>query len=151
MNLDNLQLDVEQHIDIDGAIDEVFEAMLTRLGQRNTKPGDEPMPMVLERRPGGRWFRDLGDDTGHLWGFVQVFKPPTLLEITGPMFMSYPVAGHLSLRLTEVGTGTRVTLRHRVLGFVDEDHRKGVVPGWEHLLSGVKRDCEVRSVIQHRR
>ena len=34
-------------------------------------------------------------------GFVQVIKPPTLLEIHGPMFMSYPVAGHLQIRLAE--------------------------------------------------
>ena len=42
-----------------------------------------PMPMTLEPWPGGRWFRDLGDNNGHLWGHVQAIKPPTLLEITG--------------------------------------------------------------------
>ncbi|HEX3702577.1 MAG TPA: hypothetical protein VHU82_04550 [Vicinamibacterales bacterium] len=35
----------------------------------------------LEAWPGGRWFRDLGDNTGHLWGHVQAIKPPTLPEI----------------------------------------------------------------------
>ena len=44
--------------------------------------------MTLEPRPGGRWFRDLGDDNGHFWGHVQAIKRPTLLEITGPLFMS---------------------------------------------------------------
>jgi uncharacterized protein YndB with AHSA1/START domain len=100
------------------------------------------MPMRLERRPGGRWYRDLGDDAGHLWGFVQVIKPPTLLEISGPMFMSYPVAGHLALRLTEQDGGTRLSLRHRALGFIDEEHRQGVTAGWSHYLNGVKQDCE---------
>jgi uncharacterized protein YndB with AHSA1/START domain len=42
------------------------------------------MPMVLEARPGGRWFRDLGGNDGHFWGLVQAIKRPTLLEITGP-------------------------------------------------------------------
>lgn len=58
------------------------------------------MPMILEEWPAGRWFRDLGNGQGHLWGFVPVIKPPTLIEIQGPMFMSYAVAGHLQLRLT---------------------------------------------------
>lgn len=67
------------------------------------------MPMVLEEWPGGRWFRDLGNGQGHLWGFVQVIKPPTLIEIQGPMFMSYAAAGHLQLRLTQIPGGTELT------------------------------------------
>ena len=47
-------------------------------------------PMVIEPWPGGRWYRDLGNNAGHLWGHVQVIKPPTLLELCGPMFMSFP-------------------------------------------------------------
>ena len=46
--------------------------------------------MKLEPWPGGRWFRDLGNDNGHFWGLVQAIKRPTLLEITGPLFMSAP-------------------------------------------------------------
>src|SRR6202040_911749 len=47
----------------------------------------KPMPMKLEAWPGGRWYRDLGDNNGHFWGVVQAIKRPTLLEITGPLFM----------------------------------------------------------------
>ena len=47
------------------------------------------MPMKLEAWPGGRWYRDLGDGNGHFWGHVQAIKRPTLLEISGPLFMSY--------------------------------------------------------------
>ena len=41
------------------------------------------MPFKLEAWPGGRWFRDLGNNAGHLWGHVRVIKPPALLEISG--------------------------------------------------------------------
>jgi len=142
MELQNLTLDVDQHIEIQASIGDVFEGLVHRLSAGSVAPGGEPMPMRLERRPGGRWYRDLGDDAGHLWGFVQVIKPPTLLEISGPMFMSYPVAGHLALRLTEQDGGTRLSLRHRALGFIDEEHRQGVTAGWSHYLNGVKQDCE---------
>src|SRR5262249_38816249 len=95
------------------------------------------MPMKLERFPGGRWYRDLGNDSGHLWGFVQVIKPPTLLEIQGPMFMSYPVAGHVQIRLTEAEGGTKVTPRHRAFGLIEDAHREGAAEGWQGTLNGI--------------
>ena len=142
MNLDDLTLDISQNVDINAANGDVFRSLLKRLAEENTTPDGTSMSLVLEPWPGGRWFRDLGDKQGHLWGFVQVIKSPTLLEITGPMFMSYPVAGHLQLRLTQISAGTNLSLRHRVLGRVEEDHRKGIVPGWEHMLKSVKQSAE---------
>jgi hypothetical protein len=116
--------------------------LLRRLAEENETPDGTPLALVLEPWPGGRWFRDLGDKQGHLWGFVQVIKSPTLLEITGPLFMSYPAAGHLQLRATPISGGTLFALRHRVLGLIDEGHRRGVVAGWKHLLARVKQSAE---------
>ncbi|MGB6043590.1 MAG: SRPBCC domain-containing protein, partial [Pirellulales bacterium] len=62
--------------------------------------------------------------------------------IQGPMFMSYAVAGHLPLRLTQVAGGMELSLRHRVLGMVEEGHREGVTHGWDYLLNGVKQLAE---------
>jgi hypothetical protein len=71
------------------------------------------MPMKIELWPGGRWYRDLGNNTGHLWAHVQVIKPPKLLELCGPMFMSYPATNHVQYRLVEEAGKTRLTLTHR--------------------------------------
>lgn len=58
----------------------------------------------------GGGFRDLGGcPEGHLWAHVQVIKPPKLLELSGPLFMSYPAANHHQYRLTEEGTSTRLS------------------------------------------
>ena len=57
----------------------------------------------LEPRPGGRWYRDLGGDNGHLWGFVQSIKRPSLLEIWGPLFVSTGATSHPIFRLSESG------------------------------------------------
>jgi hypothetical protein len=73
---------------------------------------------------------------------VQVIKPPALLELTGPMFMSYPAANHIQFRLTPVAGGTTLTFRHRALGLIDEQHRKGVVEGWNHMLNRIKERAE---------
>ena len=138
----DLKLDVSQCIEVDAAIGDAYRALVQRLSALNTTPDNKPMPMVLEEWPGGRWFRDLGAGQGHLWGFVQVIKPPTLIEIQGPTFMSYPVAGHVQFRLAQVPGGTELSLRHRALGWVEEEHRVGVVPGWKHLVEGVKQLAE---------
>jgi uncharacterized protein YndB with AHSA1/START domain len=133
----NLTLEIEQRIEINAPITKAFEGLLSQLAERNTM-----MPMKLERWPGGRWFRDLGEGAGHLWGFVQVIKPPTLLEIHGPLFMSYPVAGHVQFRLTPTASGTTLTLRHRAFGLIDDEHRKNVSAGWQKILNCVKGECE---------
>jgi len=71
---------------------------------------------------------------------VQVIKAPTLLELSGPMFMSYPAINHLELKLDEAEGGTKVTLRHRAVGLIDPQHREGVVTGWNGFLESVKGD-----------
>ncbi|SIN74859.1 hypothetical protein SAMN05444166_0617 [Singulisphaera sp. GP187] len=142
MNLDDLTLDVSQEIQIKAAPGDVFRSLLKRLAEENATHDGKSLAMVLEAWPGGRWFRDLGDQQGHLWGFVQVFKPPTLLEIHGPMFMSYPATGHLQFRINQVSGGATLSLRHRVLGLIDPEHRKGVGAGWALLLEKVKERSE---------
>ncbi len=96
--------------------------------------------MVLEQWAGGRWFRDRGNGVGHLWGHVQVIKPPVLLELSGPMFMSYPALNHVEIKLDQVPGGTRVSLRHRAIGLLDEGHLQGVGKGWEHYLNNIRTD-----------
>jgi len=69
-----------------------------------------------------------------------VIKPPVLLELSGPMFMSYPALNHVEIRLDQVAGGTKVTLRHRAMGFLDPAHREGVAKGWGHYLASIGRD-----------
>jgi hypothetical protein len=143
MTLDDLTLDVSQEIEIKAAQGDVFRTMLSRLAEEMAPPpGAQPLQLVLEPWPGGRWFRDLGNGQGHLWGFVQVIKPPTLLEITGPMMMSYPVAAHLQIRLTQIADGTLLALRHRALGMIDDKHRQGVSMGWQKIIEHIKAGAE---------
>jgi hypothetical protein len=76
--------------------------------------------------------RDRGDGVGHLWGYVQVIKPPVLLELSGPMFMSYPALNHIEVKLGQRPGGTRVDLRHRPIGFIDPSHRQCIDTGWKY-------------------
>jgi hypothetical protein len=138
-------LDLEQSVQINATVSDAYDALIHRLTDQNSGANNTPMPMCLEAWPGGRWFRDLGEGQGHLWAFVQVIKPPTLLELHGPMFMSYAVAGHMQFRLTETSDGVELYLHHQVIGPVEDDHLKGIVPGWKSLLDQTKLLAEASS------
>ncbi len=139
MKLEEMTLDQEQQIEVNGAIGDVFQRMLYRFSEGSATP-EGPMPMILEPWAGGRWYRDRGNGIGHLWCHVQVIKPPVLLELSGPMFMSYPALNHVEVRLEEIAKGTRVTIRHRALGFLDPEHVAGVGQGWRHDLETLRQD-----------
>ena len=140
--LDNLTLNLTHEIHVRASLDATFDALLEQMGPANETPDGTPLPMTIEARPGGRWFRDLGHDNGHFWGSVQAIKRPALLEITGPLFMSAPVISNVQYRLKEVDGGTLITFRHSALGFVPDDVREGLSRGWTPLLERVRRRAE---------
>ena len=128
--------------------DIVFESILEELGPAMRHGSGGAMPMKLEAFPGGRWYRVLGESGekgGHLWGHVQVIKPPSLLEICGPMFMSYPAINHIQYRLAAEGSGTRFRLTHRGVGIFDPEHLKGVDMGWQEVVDNIRKGAELRA------
>jgi hypothetical protein len=148
MTLDDLTLDITESIDVKAGIGDVFRSVLHRLGKGNTNLQGESLQMILEEWPGGRWFRDRGNGIGHLWGHVQVIKPPVLLELSGPMFMSYPALNHIEVKLEQRPGETRVNLRHRAIGFIDPAHRQGIGSGWRQMLQAAAQDCARRAQAQ---
>jgi hypothetical protein len=142
--IENLTLNVTQEIHVRAPLDVTFEALLEQLGPENTTPDGKAMPLTLEPWPGGRWFRDLGENNGHFWGHVQAIKRPTLVEITGPLFMSYPAVSNVQYRLSEVEGGTLIKFHHTALGLILDEHREGVNKGWSHIHEQVRVRAEGR-------
>ena len=136
---------IERVIEIDAPIEFAFEAILDQLGPDCEMPGGKSFPMQLETWPGGRWFRDLANNTGHLWGHVQVIKPPTLIEITGPLMMSYAAINHLSYRLSSEGTASKLTFRHQAAGLLDTEHLDGLSSGWEYWIERIRKLAVVKA------
>ncbi len=137
-------LSIAREIEIAAPLDVTFQAILDELGPEGQMPDGTAFPMTLEPWPGGRWFRDLGDNAGHFWGHVQVIKPPMLIELRGPMFMSYPATNFVQYRLIEEPAGTRIRLTHRALGLIPAEHRAGVTEGWDHSLQRTRQLAEQR-------
>ncbi len=142
--IEDLALNVTQEIHVRAPLEATFAALLEQLGPQNDTPDGKPMPLKIEPWPGGRWYRDLGDDNGHFWGHVQAIKRPTLLEITGPLFMSYPVVSNVQYRLSEVDGGTLIKFHHTALGLIQDDHREGVGKGWTHINESVRKRAEAQ-------
>jgi hypothetical protein len=73
---------------------------------------------------------------------VQAIKRPTLIEFSGPLFMSYPVANNVQYRLTEEPGGTLIKFRHSGFGLIQDDHRKGVSGGWGNTNRKIRERAE---------
>ncbi len=142
-------LEIRKDIQIAATPALTFEAVLEELGPGSELPDGKPFPMKLEAWPGGRWYRDLGEagghPYGHLWGHVQVIKAPVLLELTGPMMMSFAAINHLQYRLVPEGNGTRLMIVHRAIGIIPPDLSAGMSLGWDHGLARVRLIAERKS------
>src|ERR1700690_2601031 len=124
--LEKMIITINQENPVQAPLDVTFAALLEQLGPGNETPDGKSLNMKIEPWPGGRWYRDLGDNNGHFWATVQAIKRPTLLELTGPLFMSAPVVNNMQYRLSEEKDGTLITFRHTALGFVSDEHKAGM-------------------------
>ena len=68
---------------IAASIEIVFETLLEQLGPFNETPDGTSLAMKIEAWPGGRWYRDLGNDAGHFWGHIQAIKPRHYWKFAG--------------------------------------------------------------------
>ncbi len=143
-NIDEMTVSVKKEIHVQASLVNTFDALVEQIGADNQAPDGTPMPMTIETWPGGRWFRDLGNGDGHNWGHVQAIKRPVLLEISGPMFMSYAATSNVQYRLTETDGGTLLALRFSAFGLISEEHRLGMHTGWMHQINRVKTAAEGR-------
>jgi hypothetical protein len=139
--IEDLTLNITEEIHVRAPLDVTFATLLEQLGPLNEVAEDKPLPMKIEPWPGGRWYRDLGDNNGHFWGHVQAIKRPTLLEICGPLFMSSPAVSNVQYRLSEVEGGTLIKFHHTAFGLIPED-AKNVKSGWGLIHGRLKARAE---------
>jgi hypothetical protein len=142
MSIENMTLNITEEIRVRASLEATFAALLEQIGPQNEFEAGQPLPMKLEPRPGGRWYRDLGNDNGHCWGLVQAIKRPTLLEISGPLMMSYPTVSNIQYRLSEAGGETLIKFHHKAFGLLQEEHKAGFISIWSHISGRLKARAE---------
>ena len=143
--IEDLVIQLDKEIHVRASLEVTFDAMLTQLGPGNTTPDGAPMPLKIEPWPGGRWYRDLGNNNGHNWGHVQAIKRPTLLEVSGPLMTSFPVTHNVQYRLKEVEGGTLLTFHHYAFGFIPDEVRQNINKGWASIADNIRKRAEAAS------
>jgi uncharacterized protein YndB with AHSA1/START domain len=141
-SIEEQSLNITQEIHVKAPIATTFAALLEELGPAFVNMEGLSMMTKIEPWPGGRWYRDLGDNNGHFWGVVQAIKKPTLLEITGPLMMSHAVVNNVQYRLSEVPGGTLIKFHHKAFGQVQPEHRDGMPKGWSAICERTRARAE---------
>ena len=145
LSIEDLTLNITQEIHVAAPLEATFAALLEQMGPHNERHDGTPMPMKIEPWPGGRWYRDLGENNGHFWGTVQAIKRPTLLEIVGPLFMSYPVINNLQYRLSEENGVTVIKFHHKAFGAIPDEVKTNMVKGWRHMSESARKRAEANA------
>jgi len=139
---EEMTVKIEQEIQVKASMETTFDALLLEIGPNNVNMEGKSMNLRIEAWPGGRWFRDLGDNNGHNWGHVQAIKRPTLLEFSGPLMMSFAAVNSVQWRLSEVDGGTLIKFHHYGFGLIPENFKTGMPNGWASMNERVKKVAE---------
>lgn len=135
--VDQFRTTIERSIEIDAAPEAIFESVLEDMADIRGPEG-QPMNFKIESFPGGRWYRDLGDNTGHLWGHVQVIKPPKVIEVYGPLMISAAAISHVTYRVVTDGPVNTLKITHKLFGDFDPKIPAMVGTGWQMAAERVK-------------
>jgi uncharacterized protein YndB with AHSA1/START domain len=100
-----------------------FELFVGAMGEwwpRGKTIGHNPFTeIVVERRPGGRWFERAGDGVETDWGKVLEISPPHRLLLAWQLDAAFrhdpTLITEVELTFAPLEGGTRVTLEHRNL------------------------------------
>ncbi len=141
-NAADMTMEIVQEIQVQAPMDVTFDSLLEEIGPKNQTHDGRAMPLKIEAWPGGRWYRDLGDNNGHFWGNVQAIKRPSLLEFCGPLMLSYPCVSNVQYRLTEKDGGTLITFRHTAMGFIQDQQKELMNMGWGAMNDRVRKVAE---------
>ncbi|HET9785280.1 MAG TPA: SRPBCC domain-containing protein [Terriglobales bacterium] len=142
ISLDNHTLTIEEEIRVKASLETTFAALLEQLGPAFTAPDGASLRAKVEAFPGGRWYRDLGDNNGHFWANVQAIKRPTLLELCGPLMLSFPATHNVQYRLSHENGVTTIKFHHYGFGSIPEGARTGMPDGWTMIHDRVKQQAE---------
>jgi uncharacterized protein YndB with AHSA1/START domain len=141
-NAEDMTMEIVQEIHVRAPMDVTFDALLEEIGPNNQTHDGKAMVLKIEPWPGGRWYRDLGENNGHFWGNVQAIKRPSLLEFSGPLMLSYPCVSNVQYRLTEKDGGTLITFRHTAMGFIQDQQKEQMNMGWGSMNQRVRKVAE---------
>jgi uncharacterized protein YndB with AHSA1/START domain len=120
----------------------LFTGDIGRWWPRGMTIGAQPhADVVIEKRPGGRWFERADDGTETQWGKVLAWEPPSRLLLAWQIGSDWKYQANLETEVEVTfapeGKGTLVTLEHRNLerfGDAAQSVANQVGGGWPKFL-----------------
>ena len=113
-------ISIQREIAIAAPIEIAFEAMLEEMGPGGEMPDGKPFPMVIEPWPGGRWYRDLGNNPATSGGTSRSSSRRRCSSCAGRCSCPSPPSTTCSTGFTADGEGTRLEFTHRAMGPIPE-------------------------------
>ena len=134
-------------ITIDADRDRVWQALVEEIGVwwRKEFHVYENSRLILEARPGGRLYEDVGGGAGGLWFTVMNILPPTTLELCGHLAPQWggPATSIVRLTLEEQAGKTVLHVTDALFGCLRENAEQQIGDGWQMLFGdGLKAHVE---------
>jgi uncharacterized protein YndB with AHSA1/START domain len=101
-----------------------------------------PETVVLEGRPGGRFYERGPDGVEGYWGTVTHWEPPHRVVIEWKVNPNAAAPTEIEVSFSPEGDGTRVVLEHRgweQLGAEAEESRASYSDGWAGVMGAYER------------
>ena len=134
-------------LEVNGPADRAFALFTAQMGKwwpgGQTPAANPAVDVVVEPRPGGRWYEVDGDGNETQWGTVVTWAPPHRLVLGWQLGRDWrfepDLLTEVEIDFAEVGNGrTLVSLEHRNLerfGDYAQERRNQVDGGWPARLA----------------
>jgi len=135
-------LDIKLEVEIARPADAVWRSLTGGIHDWWPKAfyvGSAPKRFAIEPQVGGRVFEDWGGGEGALFGTVTVYEENRMLQWAGDMSAEFggPARSVTTFRLkpSADGKSTVVAFRDTPFGLLSDGAMKGLVEGWQFLLT----------------
>lgn len=145
---------IRKKVEVDVPIERAFDVFASRMGEwwhkgHSIAKGTTQVDVVIEPRPGGRWYEKGADGSEHSWGRVLAYDRPRRLllawQLTRDFQYDPDFETTVEVRFEEAGGRTIVHFEHRDLERMGADAvelLEGMDGGWGMLLDLYREAAE---------
>lgn len=141
-------------VEVKAPVDRAFDVFASRMGEwwhkeHSIAQGTTQKDVIVEPRPGGRWYELGMDGSEHPWGHVIDYDPPRRLLLAWQLNRDFAfdpaLVTEVEVRFEPTSEGTRVHFEHRNLermGKGAAEQLEAMDGGWGMLLDLFRKEAE---------
>jgi uncharacterized protein YndB with AHSA1/START domain len=141
-------------VEVEAPVERAFDVFASRMGEwwhkeHSIAAGTTQKDVIVEPRPGGRWYELGMDGSEHPWGHVIAYDPPRRLLLAWQLNREFAfdpeLVTEVEVLFEPLGEGTRVRFEHRHLERMGEgaaEQLEAMDGGWGMLLDLFRREAD---------